>query len=187
MRLAQRSNTHARRGGLTLVEVMIALTVISVAVYMLSSTITAAMMHSSARKERTLAVESAMNTLEHMRAAPFKDLFVLYNDNPDDDPDGPGTAPGSTFNTPGLTPRNGTRAVGFIMLPVLEGDLRENLNIPELSLPRDLNGDLVIDGLDHAEDYTVLPIQVLVEWTGSSSEGHLLISSMFSAVQKELR
>ncbi|MCP5023735.1 MAG: prepilin-type N-terminal cleavage/methylation domain-containing protein [bacterium] len=187
MCLTQSSNKRGRRAGLTLVEVMIAMTVISVAVYMLSSTITAAMVHSSARKERTLAVESAMNTLEHMRAAPFEDLFTLYNNNPDDDPDGPGTAPGSTFNTPGLAPRNGAQAVGFIMLPVLEGNLRESLNIPELSLPRDLNGDLVIDDNDHAEDYNVLPIQILVEWTGSSGEGHLVISSMFSAVQKELR
>ena len=53
--------------GFTLVEVMIALSVVSVAVYMLSSTITATMVHSTARKERTLSVETAMNVLEHMR------------------------------------------------------------------------------------------------------------------------
>lgn len=187
MRLVQKIDTRGRRQGFTLVEVMIALTVISVAVYMLSSTITATMVHSSARKERTLSVESAMNVLEHMRAVPFEDLYILYNDNADDDPNGPGTAPGSTFNVRGLKPREGAQAVGFITLPVLEGKLRENLNIPELSLPRDLNGDLVIDDLDHAGDYKVLPIQVRIEWTGSSGEGHLVMSSMFSAVQKELR
>ncbi len=164
---------------------MIALTVISVAVYMLSSTITATMMHSSARKKRTLSVEAAMNVLEHMRAVPFEELYLLYNDNTDDDPDGPGTAPGATFKVEGLRPREGETAVGFILMPSLEGKLRENLNIPELGLPRDLNGDLVIDALDHAEDYKVLPIQIRVEWTGSSGDGHLQMTSMFSAVQKQ--
>ena len=187
MRLVQKIDTRGKRQGFTLVEVMIALTVVSVAVYMLSSTITATMVHSSARKERTLSVETAMNVLEHMRAVPFEELFVLYNDNPDDDPDGPGTAPGSTFAVPGLNPREGSAAVGTVLLPSLDGKLRENLNIPELSLPRDLNGDLVIDAFDHAEDYKVLPVQILVEWTGSSGEGHLKMSSMFSAVQKQLQ
>ncbi len=187
MRLVQKIDTHARRQGFTLVEVMIALTVISVAVYMMSSTITATMMHSAARKERTVSVESAMNVLEHMRAVPFDELYRLYNDNPDDDPDGPGTAPGATFNVVGLTPREGSNAVGFVVMPSLEGKLRENLNMPELSLPRDLNGDLIIDSLDHAEDYKVLPIEVRIEWTGSSGEGHLQMSSMFSAVQKQLQ
>lgn len=187
MRLVQKIDTRGNRQGFTLVEVMIALTVISVAVYMMSSTITATMMHSNARKERTLAVENAMNVLEHMRAMPFEELYVLYNDNLDDDPDGPGTAPGPTFSVPGLDPREGAQAVGFILLPSLEGQLRENLNIPELSLPRDLNGDLVIDSANHAEDYKVLPVQILVEWNGTAGDGHLTMSSMFSAVQKQLQ
>ncbi|MFT4647207.1 MAG: prepilin-type N-terminal cleavage/methylation domain-containing protein [Glaciecola sp.] len=186
MRLAHTGNTRQKNQGITLVEVMIALTVISVAVYMLSSTITATMVHSSARKERTLSVESAMNVLEHMRAVPFEELVALYNDDPDDDPKGPGTAPGPTFSIKGLSPREGAQAVGFVILPMLEGQLRENLNMPGLSLPRDLNGDLVVDSEDHATDYKVLPVQILVEWGGASGSGHLKMSSMFSAVQKQL-
>jgi hypothetical protein len=165
---------------------MIALTVVSVAVYMLSSTITATMVHSSARKERTISVETAMNVLERMRAVPFEELVALYNSDPDDDPKGPGTAPGPTFDVTGLEPREGAQAVGFIELPILDGEIRENLNIPELSLPRDLNGDLVVDGADHKLDYKVLPIKIRVEWSGASGEGQLVVYSMFSAVQKQL-
>ncbi|MDF1838121.1 MAG: prepilin-type N-terminal cleavage/methylation domain-containing protein [Planctomycetota bacterium] len=186
MRLVQKIDTRGKRQGFTLVEVMIALTVVSVAVYMLSSTITATMAHSTARKERTLSVETAMNVLERMRAVPFEELYLLYNDDPDDDPDGPGTGPGATFQVPGLEPREGQQATGFVVLPSLEGKLRENLVMPELSLPRDLNGDLIIDAADHAEDYRVLPVQIRVEWRGASGDGHLKMSSMFSAVQKQL-
>ncbi len=186
MRLVQKIDTQGRRQGFTLVEVMIALTVVSVAVYMLSSTITATMVHSSARKERAISVETAMNVLERMRAVPFEELYALYNEDPHDDPDGPGTGPGATFNVPGLEPREGAQATGFIKLPSLEGKLRENLAMPELSLPRDLNGDLVIDAADHANDYRVLPIQIRIEWSGASGEGRLKMASMFSAVQKQL-
>ena len=167
-------------------EVMITLTVVSVAVYLMSSTITATMVHSSARKERTLAVETAMNVLERMRAVPFDELYALYNSDPSDDPDGNNSAPGPHFDVPGLHPIDGQPAIGTIVMPQLEGQLRENINIPELGLPRDLNGDLIVDGFDHSDDYKVLPIEVRVEWKGNSGKGLLVMSSMFSSVQKQL-
>jgi hypothetical protein len=42
--------------------------------------------------------------------------------------------------------------------------LRENLALPELGTPMDLDSDGVIDGNDHAADYTVLPVLVRVRW-----------------------
>ena len=43
-------------------------------------------------------------------------------------------------------------------------ELREDVVMPELGLPRDLNGDGVIDSNNHANDYRVLPLCIDVEW-----------------------
>ena len=45
-------------------------------------------------------------------------------------------------------------------------ELREDYHDPELGLPRDLNGDSIIDAEDHAEDYILLPVLIRVEWAG---------------------
>ena len=45
-------------------------------------------------------------------------------------------------------------------------ELREDAVIPELGLPRDLNGDSIVDAADHAADYAVLPVIVRLEWMG---------------------
>ena len=34
-------------------------------------------------------------------------------------------------------------------------------------MPRDLNGDSLIDDLNHASDYIVLPVHVQIRWRGS--------------------
>ncbi|HPF13636.1 MAG: prepilin-type N-terminal cleavage/methylation domain-containing protein [Planctomycetes bacterium] len=177
------------RGGFTLVEVMISLAVLTVAVYLMSTTITATMTHTAKRKERTLALESAMNVLESMRAMPFRELAARYNNNPADDPEGPGTAPGATFDVSGLkaNPEAAIQSVGSIVMPTAGGGVvREDVNIPSLGMPRDLNGDFVVDTIDHSDDYVILPIEIRVEWEGSGGPSHLEITSMFSAVQKHL-
>jgi hypothetical protein len=33
-------------------------------------------------------------------------------------------------------------------------------------MPRDLNGDNIIDGEDHADDYLVLPVRIRIQWIG---------------------
>ena len=83
---------HAR--GMTLVEVMVAVLILTVSVYLLSSNITAAIAHSSIKRERAIAVEASMNILERMRSERFDELFALYNAVAGDDPGGAGTAPG---------------------------------------------------------------------------------------------
>jgi hypothetical protein len=47
-------------------------------------------------------------------------------------------------------------------------ELREDVVDAGLGMPRDLNLDGVIDALDHSGDYRILPVRVLVEWTGMS-------------------
>jgi hypothetical protein len=45
--------------------------------------------------------------------------------------------------------------------------LREDYVDPRFGMPRDLNGDSLIDDLDHATDYIVLPVHVQIRWRGS--------------------
>jgi hypothetical protein len=44
--------------------------------------------------------------------------------------------------------------------------LREDLVDDSTGMPRDLNLDGLIDGLDHASDYAVVPIVVRLDWQG---------------------
>jgi len=189
MLTAKPHSQNHRQGGFTLVEIMISLTVLTAAVYLLSSTITATMAHSSKRKERTIAMESIMNVLEDMRSVPFRDLSVLYNDVDSDDPGGSGSAPGHRFSVPELDYVLGgvTTLAGTITLPTIAGLIREDVVLPELGMPRDLNGDFVADASNHTGDYMILPVTVKVEWPGSAGLNEMKITSMFSAIQKDLR
>jgi len=56
--------------------------------------------------------------------------------------------------------------------------LREDLDLPDLGMPRDLNGDSMIDSANHAEDYILLPVQVRVRWNGAFGERELDLFTM---------
>lgn len=175
---------------MTLVEVMVAIVILTVSVYILSSTVTAAIGHSHVKEERTRAVDAAWNVLEQMRAEPFEELFARYNSDPGDDPGGSGTAPGAHFDVPGLDPQEADEdgLPGEVILPEATSrdgsQLREDLELGRLSLPRDLNGDLLVDGLDHAEDYIVLPVTVRIAWEGATGRREFEMTTMFAKLEK---
>jgi len=177
------------RRGLTMIEVTISILTLTVAAYILSSTIGASLSHTVAKREQANAVEAAMNTLETMRATTFLDLFPAFNANPDDEPLGPGTAPGTTFDVDGLDPvvepGGAVRPIGTILLPDVDGQLREDTALPALGLPRDLNGDMIIDANDHAGDYLVMPTIVRVEWLGRLGPRRFEMATIFVDLQKE--
>jgi hypothetical protein len=61
--------------------------------------------------------------------------------------------------------------IGEVQLPTMEVEpgvwqVREDLVRPDLGMPRDLNGDSIIDSLDHSEDYLQLPVRVRLDWKG---------------------
>ncbi|MFT7678333.1 MAG: type II secretory pathway pseudopilin PulG [Planctomycetota bacterium] len=178
---------HSKRG-MSLIEVMISFLILTVAVLILSSTITASVAHTGSKRERALAAEAVMNMLESMRAAPFEQLYALYNSDPDDDPEGVGTAPGSYFHVANLTPLPspegpGEAWVGEISLPGAGPGLFENAELPELGLPRDLNGDLAIRATDVADRYQILPAIVTVRWLSGGAERKLSMPTIFSAME----
>lgn len=183
------SAPRPRCRGITLIEVTIAILILTVAAYMLSSTIGASLTHTVTKREQATAVEAAMNAMETMRATPFIDLFQSFNEDPDDDPLGVGSAPGATFDVQGLDPRLGPGGlplpIGTITVPEVDGQLREDMQDAELGMPRDLNGDLRVDQLDHVGDFLVLPAIVRIEWQGRLGPRSFELATMFVDLQKE--
>ncbi|MEZ6016360.1 MAG: prepilin-type N-terminal cleavage/methylation domain-containing protein [Planctomycetota bacterium] len=183
-----RGSCSASRAGVTLIEVMVAILVMTVGIYILSATLTTAIAHASSQQERSLAVEAVGNKVEEMRAAPIGEVFALYNGVAYDDPAGPTTGPGRFFDVPGLDPIIDAGGVplpvGEVMLPSTTGVLREDVDMSELGLPRDLNGDLVIDGADHSRNYLVLPVVVRVRWMSRTGPRQHQMRTMLAELAK---
>ena len=112
--------------------------------------------------------------VEQLQAENFGDVFALYNGADADDPGGVGTAPGSGFLVDGLNLLVGD-ADGFageVFFPVIDDAsvLREDAEFAVMGMPRDLDGDGDIDGLDHSDDYQLLPVVVRVTWRTSTGQ-----------------
>lgn len=175
-----------RRQGLTLIELTIATVILTVCCGMLTSTITGTMTHNRVRRERQVAVEAARAVLEDMHNVDFYDVFWTFNQDPTDDEGGPGTARGAHFAVDGLTPLDDDAdgMVGEIVLPSTTAELFENADWPSLGLPRDLNGDLSIDELDHSNDYILLPVQVRLRWNGIGGPAEFSLSTMLADIRR---
>ncbi|MFT5049681.1 MAG: hypothetical protein ACI8QZ_001074 [Chlamydiales bacterium] len=171
---------------MTLTEIMVSMMVMTVSVYILSTTITATIAHSAGKRERIKAVEAVRSLLEEMRSLPCGELFARYNDDPADDADGPGTAPGRHFSVLGLDSQKNDADgfVGEVIMSAVSAPLREDAVNSSLGLPRDLNGDALIDDADHAEDYILLPVHIRVEWSGHVGEREFEMFTMFADLRK---
>jgi prepilin-type N-terminal cleavage/methylation domain-containing protein len=207
------------RRGTTLIEVMIVMTIMVVAASLFSRMVIATAELRGVNRENGLAAEAARVVLEEMRNQPFAQVFHLYNPDPDDDPGGPGTAPGNLFVVEGLEPLAGAPSGTSleVVLPAFPPDtptqltgtkweyeeavaigatgtappppepegwtLREDFSDESLGLPRDLNGDSIIDSEDHSEDYVILPILIRIEWEGRHGpriyEVHSMLTDFF--------
>ncbi len=148
------------------------LVVLTISMSMFTSVLASTARESKLKSETAFASDALRATVESMRAENFEEIYARYNSNPADDPSGPGTAPGSNFAVEGLTaaPSDVDGFVGEVDFPEREGKLREDVNDATLAMPRDLNGDGVIDSLDHHADYRILPVHLRVTWL---SEGHV--------------
>jgi len=123
-------------------------------------------------EESLLADAAARRVADELERVPFSEVWASYNADPADDPGVAGSAPGPDFAVEGLraSPEDPDGAVGRILFPESAGALREDLDLPRLGLPRDLNGDGEIDGDDRGGDYRLLPVTVRVEWRGVSGD-----------------
>ena len=172
---------------MTVVELVLVLGILGMAFGMLTSTLVANARQRHINRETALAVEAARDIFERMRNEDFDQVFALYNAQAADDPAGAGSAPGNVFDVPELRlpPGSQRRAVGEIVLPALQTDtgtwqLREDFDDAELGLPRDLNGDAIVDDLDHAFDCMLLPVRVELEWEGLYGARRLSVSTLLA-------
>jgi prepilin-type N-terminal cleavage/methylation domain-containing protein len=178
--LPRRRTVRPARAGMTLLEVMVSLSISLVAMGMFSSALVSTSRMGADKRMTALAANAARSAIEDMRAAPHAERFAQFNADPADDPEGAGTAPGRYFEVPGLDARadDPDGFVGEILIPTIEGKLREDAVDDRLGLPRDLNGDTLVDQENHAGDYVILPVTVRIEWRGVTGPRRIEMSSM---------
>jgi prepilin-type N-terminal cleavage/methylation domain-containing protein len=179
------------RHGFTFIELAVGMTVLLVALLILSSVVSSMAKQRAVNRETSLAVSAARNMLETLRAEDFSDVYALYNSDPADDPLGAGTAPGNRFAVEDLleAPDSPDTLEGEVVFPTatdpVEGlQLREDVVDRALGMPRDLSGDNVTDAEDHSLDYFILPVQVRVRWTSPNGPRQYDMTTQLSRYNK---
>jgi prepilin-type N-terminal cleavage/methylation domain-containing protein len=173
----------ASRGGFTLIELLVAATVFALVAGAICSSLIASTALNRTSRETILAMEAASNTLEALKGSPLEEVFARYNASSADDP-ASGASPGAAFAVAGLdvSADDADDFAGEIEFPGKGGELREDDDDAELGLPRDLNGDGAVDTSDHAADYRLLPVRVVVEWTGKTGARRLELVSVLGDI-----
>jgi hypothetical protein len=175
---------------MVLLEVLVGLVVLVAGLGLLSDLIVQVSHTREQNREYALAVAAACNAVEDLHAEDFFEIFALYNMNPDDDPGGPATGPGSFFPVLGLERPDGRPEVGQFIFPAVTPEptsthceLREDVENRKLGMPRDLDVDGSVDDADHAADYCVLPFAVEVEWEGRCGKRVYRLYSMLTEMR----
>lgn len=174
-----------------LAEIAVAMVVFTIATGMLLQLIASGQGLRRTAREEWAATAAGQNVLEVMRSVTFEELVRRYDADPFNDPAGPGTAFGSTFPVDGLDAAEDDPdgIVGEIILPSVNTgttvapiwQVREDLGDPLLGMPRDLNGDAIINDADHSSDYAIVPILVRIRWQGAYGPREL---RLFSSITK---
>lgn len=165
------SSSSSKRGA-TLIEVLVVVTILTVGTGFLADTLISISRLNPVREQTDLSVRTGRAMAERLRAIPHDEVFATYDADPANDPNGVGTAPGSHFDVEGLSAREGDAdgRVGRIVFPVIGAELREDLIDAALGFPRDLNGDGVVDNLDHSTDYSLLPVAIELAWEANGRD-----------------
>ena len=156
---------------MTVVELVVVLAILTIAMGMFAQTLASSARLDPVSTETSIAAEAARVQIERMRNRPFDEVYALYNADPADDPGGAGTAPGNRFTVPGLAPLVADGFVGEVQFPEIGGELREDVADDMFGMPRDLNGDELVDGGDHSADRIILPLRIRIEWATRSGKG----------------
>lgn len=147
------------------------MTVLTVAVSGFSSSVLSSLVLNRMNRETAIAQQAARRMLEELQGEEFAQVFACYNAQAGDYA-GAGVERGVGFAVAGLDtqPGDADGLVGRVQFPTVDvlgvEELREDVVDAGLGMPRDLDGLNGIDGFDHAGDYQLLPVRVVVEWNG---------------------
>ena len=175
---------------MTLLEIAFALPIVFLGIGLFVQMLTAGIRLREVGRDELHAIAAAQEAMERMHNESFREIFRLYNQDPFDDPGGPGTAPGHEFAVElSLDQAQGN---GEFLLPVLNTgtevapvwEVREDVNEASLGMPRDLNCDVLVDDFDHSEDYTILPVQVRVRWEGKHGPRETSLHTLLAEVRE---
>lgn len=175
-----------RRSGFSLVELMIAVVVLTVAVSGFSSSVLSSLVLGRMNRETDIAQQAARRVLEEIQGEEFAQVFAAYNDALGDYA-GAGAEVGSGFAVDGLDLRAGDAdgLAGRVEFPTIDAggvdELREDVVDAGLGMPRDLDGENGIDGADHAGDYELLPVRVVIEWNGVRGDRRMALETVLWA------
>ena len=182
-----------------------ALSVLVVAASIFCQTLLSTSRLRQVNRENALAADAARVVLERMRNEPFLEVFRDYNEDPNDDPGGKATGPGHLFDVAGLEALDGAPGgkAGTVVFPsravqitqstggtgkvggmggtttTTQWQLREDVEDESLGMPRDLNGNNVVDTANHSSDYLILPVRVKIEWqSGTGSRRFEIVTQL---------
>ena len=186
-----RMGSRAHESGLTLIEVMIAISIMSIALFGLLAAMFSSSRLIEANKEEMLATNAARQIMARLKDEPFDQVFASmggadaqgivqsefdeYTEQTGETTDTYDQSQlSNTFYVDGMNTSDGD-PVGTIYFPTgqtVSGEygLLEYLPYGEIGMPRDLNGDGTIDQADHSDDYMILPVMVEVRWEGVLGE-----------------
>ncbi len=187
--------THHPRSGFSLIEVLISVTLITVAVVGAMSSITSTASLGESNRESALAYRAAQRRLEQVQASAFEDAYALYNADPLDNPAGI-AAPGPHFDVAGLAPQDSDAdgRVGRVIFPisigagpalVINADLEEPGYDVRSSWPTGVSRSYPpetdissVRDLDMSSGYLLLPVRVEIRWTGASGDRSITVESI---------
>ncbi|MCC6409456.1 MAG: hypothetical protein IT453_20015, partial [Planctomycetes bacterium] len=107
---------------MTLIELIVSFLVLGLSFAIYVSTAVAVRRQSVSVQDLSIASDACQRVVETLRSEPFDELVRRYGVDPDDDPNGAGTAPGAKFTVAGLHPAldDPDGIVGEVVLPELE-------------------------------------------------------------------
>jgi len=141
--------TRTQPTGFTIVEVVMAMAMISVALLALMSTVISTMTLVEVNRQDSLAMNAARNKVAEMAAKPFDKLFSSFR--------------GHTFPVAGLQRGNGANP-GRVVFPQTGNQLSETVTDRNLLMPRDLNLDGDASDNNVSTEYELLPVKIVIDW-----------------------
>jgi type II secretory pathway pseudopilin PulG len=163
--------TVSREIAITLVEVLVSLSVLTVGFLSLVATIAQNSRLQRVTHEKHIAVAGAESILEDLRRSDFREILDDF---------GPSGTPGPGFDLVGLNALadDVDGHVGHISF-ILDETAVDSV-AAAFELPRDLNGDGDSCDSNVSAGYRILPIRIIVEWTGAGGESRIEVRAVLT-------